>query len=71
MWVQDNGIGIASGDQARIFEVFTRLHGNERYEGTGLGLSMVKKAVEKMGGTVGVESALGRGSRFWIELQTA
>jgi PAS domain S-box-containing protein len=71
VWIQDNGIGIRSEDQARIFEVFTRLHGDRQYEGTGLGLSMVKKAMEKMGGHVGVESELGQGSRFWIELQRA
>jgi len=43
----------------------------ERYEGSGIGLSMVKKAVEKMGGRVGVESEPGKGSRFWIELERA
>ena len=42
-----------------------------RYEGNGLGLSIVRKAVERMGGSVGVESELGKGSRFWIELQSA
>jgi signal transduction histidine kinase len=47
------------------------LHSNNVYEGTGLGLSMVKKAVEKMGGRVGVESEVGQGSRFWIELESA
>ena len=71
LWVQDNGIGILPKDQERIFEVFSRVHANEAYEGTGLGLSMVKKAVEKMGGRVGVESELGQGSRFWIELERA
>jgi signal transduction histidine kinase len=71
LWVEDNGIGIALKDQKRIFDVFARVHGNEIFEGTGLGLSMVKSAVEKMGGTFGVESELGKGSRFWIELQTA
>jgi PAS domain S-box-containing protein len=71
LWVQDNGIGISPKDQERIFDDFARVHSNEEYEGTGLGLSMVKKAIEKMGGRVGVQSELGQGSRFWIELQSA
>ena len=71
LWIQDNGIGILPKDQQRIFAIFSRLHSNEDYEGTGIGLSMVKKAVEKMGGRVGVESELGQGSRFWIELKKA
>jgi len=71
LWVADNGIGISPNDQERIFDIFSRLHSNAAYEGTGLGLSLVKKAVEKMGGRVGVESELGQGSRFWIELQSA
>jgi PAS domain S-box-containing protein len=71
LWVQDNGIGIARKDQGRIFDAFSRLHSHEVYEGSGLGLSMVKKAVEKMGGRVGVESELGQGSRFWVEVPIA
>jgi PAS domain S-box-containing protein len=71
LWVQDNGIGILPKDQQSIFGIFSRLHNSEEYEGTGIGLCMVKKAVEKMGGRVGVESELGRGSRFWIELESA
>ena len=71
LWVQDNGIGISPKNQERIFNIFSRLNSNKEYEGTGIGLSMVKKAVEKMGGRVGVESELGRGSRFWIELESA
>jgi signal transduction histidine kinase len=71
LWVQDNGIGILPRDQERIFDIFSRIHPDEDYEGTGLGLSLVKKAVEKMGGRVGVESELGQGSRFWIELEIA
>jgi signal transduction histidine kinase len=71
LWVEDNGIGIAPEHQARIFRVFERLHSNDDYPGTGIGLAIVRKAVERMGGQVGVESSLGHGSRFWVELQTA
>jgi signal transduction histidine kinase len=68
---QDNGIGIAPQDHARIFSIFTRVHSEKEYEGTGIGLSIVKKAVERMGGSVGLESEVGKGSRFWIELPGA
>jgi signal transduction histidine kinase len=68
LWVQDNGIGIDSNHFDRIFKMFGRVHSEKLYEGTGIGLTIVKKAVERMGGGVGVESAPGRGSRFWIEL---
>jgi signal transduction histidine kinase len=69
LWVEDHGIGIASDQFRRIFEVFQRLHGEEKYPGTGVGLALVRKGVERMGGQTGVESTPGVGSRFWIELK--
>ncbi len=66
--VEDNGIGIDPGHLKRIFRVFERLHGTEKYPGTGIGLAIVRKGVENMEGKVGVESMVGQGSRFWIEL---
>ncbi len=71
LWVIDNGIGIAPGHHERIFRVFERLHGQDSYAGTGIGLAIVKKGVERMRGRVGVESELNEGSRFWIELPAA
>jgi PAS domain S-box-containing protein len=71
VWVEDQGIGIAPEHQERIFGVFERLHGAETYPGTGIGLAIVKKGIERLGGRVGVESQVGHGSRFWIELPRA
>jgi len=65
--IEDNGIGISSEDQQRIFTPFVRLHSEEEFPGVGLGLPSVRKALELMGGRVGVQSTPGRGSRFWIE----
>jgi signal transduction histidine kinase len=70
LWVEDNGIGIAREYWDRIFGVFQRLHSVADYPGTGIGLAIVKRAVERMGGRVGVESQQGKGSRFWIELRS-
>ncbi len=67
LWVVDNGIGISPEHQERIFQVFERLHGNETYPGTGIGLAIVRRGMERLGGSAGVESTLGEGSRFWIE----
>lgn len=70
LWVEDNGIGIAPDQRERVFRVFERLHGT-RYGGTGVGLAIVRKGAERMGGRTGVESEPGKGSRFWIELRRA
>jgi PAS domain S-box-containing protein len=69
--IADNGIGIDRQHHARIFEVFHRLHTQGDFPGTGIGLAIVSKAVERMGGHVGVESEPGKGSRFWINLPRA
>jgi len=71
LWVEDNGIGIAPAHQRQIFGLFQRLHTRDKYSGTGVGLAIVRKGAERMGGCVGVESQPGEGSRFWLELPTA
>jgi PAS domain S-box-containing protein len=70
IWVEDNGIGIAADYHAQIFGLFTRLHGGT-YPGTGIGLAIVQKGIERMGGRMGLESTPGQGSRFWFELKRA
>ncbi len=66
--VRDNGIGIHTEHQQRVFRIFEQLHGYNAYPGTGMGLAVVKKSIERLGGTVGVESEVGVGSTFWFEL---
>ncbi len=68
LWIEDQGIGIRPEAHKTIFEIFQRLHTPTRYDGSGIGLAIVRKGVERMGGCVGVESELGKGSRFWLEL---
>jgi signal transduction histidine kinase len=68
LWVEDHGIGIAQEHHERIFGAFERLHGQEEYAGTGIGLAIVRTGIERMGGAVGVLSEPGEGARFWIEL---
>ena len=66
LWVLDTGKGIAEEHQERIFERFFKV--DEYVPGTGLGLSVAKSHVESLGGAIGVDSVLGNGSRFWVEL---
>lgn len=66
--VEDNGIGIAPHHQERIFQPFHRLNPTEYPDGTGMGLALAKKGIERLGGSMGVVSELTRGSKFWIEL---
>ncbi|MEM8896790.1 MAG: ATP-binding protein, partial [Bacteroidota bacterium] len=66
--IQDNGIGIPKEYQQKIFQLFNRLHTSSEFEGTGIGLSICKRIVEKLGGTIWVESDEGRGTTFFVRL---
>jgi signal transduction histidine kinase len=66
--VLDRGIGVPVEHRGRIFAMGERLHGEDHYPGHGIGLAFVRRAMERMHGAVGVESGLGEGSAFWIEL---
>jgi PAS domain S-box-containing protein len=68
LWVEDNGIGIREDQRERIFKVFERLQEGEARPGTGIGLAIVRRGMERIGGQAGLESEPGEGSRFWIEL---
>jgi signal transduction histidine kinase len=68
LWFEDNGIGIDPAHHARIFQIFGQVHPEGSYSGTGIGLAIVRKAVQRMQGEVGVESQLNKGSRFWLIL---
>ena len=67
IFVRDNGIGIPPDQHEKVFGMFEQL--NRSYEGTGIGLAIVKKAVGRMNGRVGVTSEVGRGSIFWVDVQ--
>jgi len=67
----DNGIGIAPAYHEKVFDLFVRLHKPHAYSGTGIGLALVRKAMERMMGKVGVESTPGQGSSFWLEFRAS
>jgi PAS domain S-box-containing protein len=71
LWFEDNRIGIRKERYDQIFLMFQRLNATEEFEGTGMGLTIARKAVERMHGAIGLESEPGKGSRFWIDLQAA
>jgi len=68
-WIEDDGIGISPEFEPYLFQMFRRA--SREYDGTGIGLALVKKTCEKMGGKVGFSPGPGKGSRFWMELQAA
>lgn len=69
IWVEDNGIGIPQAEQGKLFQMFHRATAG--FDGSGVGLALVKKVAERMGGRVGVESEASQGSRFWLELRSS
>ena len=71
LWIKDNGIGIKPEHQCRLFGMFVRLNQDSLYDGTGVGLAIVRKVVDRMGGKTGVVSDGIHGSSFWLELPAA
>ena len=69
LWFEDNGIGISREAQSKIFGIFERGDRAGEHEGTGIGLAIVSRAMERMDGQCGVESTVGSGSRFWLEFR--
>jgi signal transduction histidine kinase len=68
IWIEDNGIGIPGTAREKIFQMFQRMHGESEYPGTGIGLAIVRKAVERMNGHISFDSEPGKGTRFCVEL---
>lgn len=68
LYVEDNGVGMDAARTASAFHLFEQPHDSSESGGSGIGLAIVRRGVERMGGKVGVESSLGSGSSFWIEM---
>lgn len=68
-WLRDNGVGFDMTYHDQIFEIFRRLHSSREFAGSGVGLALVRKAMERMGGRVWAESAPGQGATFFLEFQ--
>ena len=68
LWFEDKGIGIDPSHHERIFQIFGQVYPEKKYGGTGIGLAIVRKAVQRMNGEAGVESGMDKGSRFWLSL---
>ena len=68
LWVRDNGVGFDMKYRERIFDIFQRLHCEEEFAGTGVGLAIVRKAMQRIGGRAWAESEPGKGSTFYLEI---
>jgi signal transduction histidine kinase len=68
LWVKDNGVGFDMKYHDRIFDIFQRLNRAEDYPGTGVGLAIVRKAMERIGGKAWAESEIGKGATFYLEI---
>jgi len=68
IWVEDNGVGVPPEQRERIFRVFERLADSGNHPGTGIGLAIVRRGVQRVGGTCGVENLPDRGAAFWIQI---
>ena len=66
--VQDNGIGIAPENYEKVFQIFQRLHSRQQYSGTGIGLALCRRIVERFGGEIWVDSTVGDGTTFYFKL---